>query len=65
MGWGWGMKRIDQAAMVAQLAQQAKQIERLVGVVETTLSALDRLGRTVQLLNARVETLERHREPMH
>ena len=58
------MTRIDQAAMVDVLAKQAKQIERLVGVVETTLSALDRIGRVVQLLNARVETLERPREPM-
>ena len=51
--------------MVAELAKQTAQLERLVGVVETTLSALDRIGRVVQLLNARVETLERPREPMH
>tara|TARA_R110000787_G_scaffold192112_1_gene303671 strand:- start:283 stop:486 length:204 start_codon:yes stop_codon:yes gene_type:complete len=52
------MTRIDQVAMVEQIEAAASQIEALVEVLETTLKAVDHLGRVVALLDARVIALE-------
>tara|TARA_R110002110_G_scaffold393466_1_gene607251 strand:+ start:169 stop:372 length:204 start_codon:yes stop_codon:yes gene_type:complete len=57
------MNRIDQVAMTQQIEAATNQIEALVQVLETTLKAVDHLGRVVALMDARVIALENPTPP--